>query len=233
MMRGFVGAILCGLGLSVASVLAAGPAVSAPAGAAPASAASPAPLGDAYSLATDPVSGAALPEQPVVYQYEGRELRFASQKNVERFQAHPDQYLAKVDAQLIEQQTAFYPLDTCLISGEKFGTMGKPIDVIYNNRLVRFCCPGCLKDFRKDPAASLARLDAAAIAKQTANYPLATCVVSGEKLGGDMGKPVDFVIGNRLVRFCCPGCAKDFSKEPAKYLKALDAAAAHRVTPAK
>ena len=34
------------------------------------------------------------------------------------------------------------------------------------------------------------------------------------------GKP------DRLVRFCCESCIKDFDQEPAKYLKAIDEAAA-------
>lgn len=65
-------------------------------------------------------------------------------------------------------------------------------------------------------------------------YPLKTCVVSGEKLGGDMGKPYIFTYKDpkikndpgREVRLCCPDCLKDFKKDPAKYLKKLDEAAA-------
>ncbi|HXC98893.1 MAG TPA: hypothetical protein VN048_06095 [Verrucomicrobiae bacterium] len=64
-------------------------------------------------------------------------------------------------------------------------------------------------------------------------YPLTTCVVSGEKLGGDMGAPVIFIYKDpkikndpgREVRFCCPDCVKDFKKDPAKYLKKIDDAA--------
>ena len=63
------------------------------------------------------------------------------------------------------------------------------------------------------------------------DYPLATCVVSGDKLGGDMGAPVDYIYKekgkpDRLVRFCCKDCIGDFEKDPAKYLKKLDDAAA-------
>lgn len=63
-----------------------------------------------------------------------------------------------------------------------------------------------------------------------AAYPLDTCVVSGDKLG-DMGKPYEYVHKqegkpDRTVLLCCKGCVKDFQKEPAKYLKALDEAAA-------
>jgi hypothetical protein len=64
-----------------------------------------------------------------------------------------------------------------------------------------------------------------------ADYPLDHCVVSGEKLEeGAMGGPVDYVHRedgkpDRLVRFCCKDCVKDFKKDPAKYLKKIDDAA--------
>ena len=69
------------------------------------------------------------------------------------------------------------------------------------------------------------------LARAKAAYPLDTCVVSGEKLEGDMGSPVDYVHKeagkpDRLVRFCCKGCIKDFQKDPAKFLKRIDDAAA-------
>jgi YHS domain-containing protein len=55
-------------------------------------------------------------------------------------------------------------------------------------------------------------------------YPLTTCVVSGEKLG-EMGKPHVIQYEGREVQFCCPRCEKEFKKDPAKYLKKIDAAA--------
>ena len=53
-------------------------------------------------------------------------------------------------------------------------------------------------------------------------YPLKTCVVSGEKLDGDMGKPYVFTHEGREIKLCCKSCLKDFKKDPAKYLKKLD-----------
>jgi hypothetical protein len=55
-------------------------------------------------------------------------------------------------------------------------------------------------------------------------YPLKTCVVSDEKFGGDMGDPYVFTYEGREVKLCCEGCLKDFKKNPAKYLKKMDAA---------
>jgi hypothetical protein len=62
-------------------------------------------------------------------------------------------------------------------------------------------------------------------------YPLTTCVVSGEDLGGDMGDAVDYTYKqdgqpDRLVRLCCEKCVPKFEKDPAKYLKLIDDAAA-------
>jgi hypothetical protein len=70
--------------------------------------------------------------------------------------------------------------------------------------------------------------------KEKTTYPLTTCVVSGEKLGGDMGDPYIFTYKDknikddpgREVRLCCKSCLKDFNKEPAKYLKKIDEAEA-------
>ena len=56
-------------------------------------------------------------------------------------------------------------------------------------------------------------------------YPLDTCVVTGAKLGGEMGKAVKYDYKGREIRFCCQGCIKTFEQDPAKYLKKLDDAA--------
>ena len=120
-----------------------------------------------------------------------------------------------------------YPLSTCIISGEPLGTMGEPVIKQYEGREVRFCCENCVGRFEKDVAGNLAKLDAAIIQDQKPLYPLLTCVVSGESLGGgEMGEPVDLVLGNRLVRLCCKMCAKDVKADPAKYLAKLDEAVA-------
>lgn len=54
-------------------------------------------------------------------------------------------------------------------------------------------------------------------------YPLDKCIVSDEKLG-EMGKPFVFVHEGQEIKLCCKSCQKDFKKDPAKYLKKLEAA---------
>lgn len=63
-----------------------------------------------------------------------------------------------------------YPLEACVVSDEKLGSMGKPAGYIYRvegqpDRLVLFCCSGCEDDFMKAPAKHLAKIDAAKASK--------------------------------------------------------------------
>jgi YHS domain-containing protein len=53
---------------------------------------------------------------------------------------------------------------------------------------------------------------------------LKTCPVSGEKLGGDMGEPYTFVYQGQEVKLCCSMCKAKFEKDPAKYIKKIQAA---------
>ena len=179
-------------------------------------------LGDPYPLATCPVTGLVLGENnpPIVLMHDGREVRFCSSQCIGTFQADPAGYLASIDTQIIEQQLGAYPLTTCPVSQELLGSMGDPVDYVYNNRLVRFCCTGCLRGFKKNPGPVLAILDKAVIAEQLADYPSESCPISGETLGS-MGAPIDYVIANRLVRLCCTGCVSAFYKNPAPLLAEL------------
>jgi len=52
---------------------------------------------------------------------------------------------------------------------------------------------------------------------------MTTCPVSGEKLG-EMGKPYTFAYQGQEVKLCCSGCKKDFDKDPAQYIKKIQAA---------
>lgn len=54
-----------------------------------------------------------------------------------------------------------YPLNTCVVSGQKLGEMGAPFVYEHEGREIKFCCKGCLKDFKKDPAKYLKMIDEA------------------------------------------------------------------------
>ena len=56
-------------------------------------------------------------------------------------------------------------------------------------------------------------------------FTLKNCPVSDEAIDdkGDM-KPHVFTYEGREIKLCCKGCLKDFNKEPAKYVKKIEAA---------
>ena len=123
----------------------------------------------------------------------------------------------------VQAQRATYPLDKCPISGEKLDE--KAVDNMVDGRLVRTCCDKCTAKLDGKKAEIFKEIDAGVIAAQKAAYPLETCPVSGEKLGGDPKMaPVDFVSGTRLVRFCCKDCIAKFEKDPSATMTKLDAA---------
>ena len=60
-----------------------------------------------------------------------------------------------------EKKPKPYTLKTCVVSGEKLGEMGKPVVYVYEGREVKFCCKDCIKDFKKDPAKYVKKIDEA------------------------------------------------------------------------
>ncbi len=182
------------------------------------------PKGDAYPLTTCPVTGAKLGSMgdPVSITHEGRDIKYCCAGCDKKFKENADEYIAKIDAEIIKQQSKTFPLDFCIVTDTKFNPKedGPPIDFVYKNRLIKVCCKPCVRKINEEPTKYLKILDEAIIKKQTEDYPLKTCVVTDGKLGG-MGKPYDIVHANQLVRFCCKGCEKSFRKNPNKYMKKI------------
>jgi YHS domain-containing protein len=181
-------------------------------------------LGGGYPLDTCVVSGEPLGSMgdPVVVKHEGREVKLCCEGCVDSFKKDPEKYLKKIDAAILDQQLPDYPLEVCLASGEKLGVMGDPYTFVYENRAIKLCCEGCASHFDggEEGDKMVKKLDKAVMEKQRKDYPLETCVVSGEKLGS-MSEPVEFVHAGKLVRICCEACVDQFEKNPAKYMKAI------------
>ena len=127
------------------------------------------------------------------------------------------------DAALIAAQKPCYPLTTCIVKGKPLGGGGdmKQVDMIYEGRLVSFCCSNCQAEFKKSPADYLKKLDDAIIQAQSADYPLDTCPNSGEKLDA---KAKVFVVGTKMIKTCCGDCQKEILADPSKAMAILDAA---------
>ena len=81
---------------------------------------------------------------------------------------------APTDSEIIAKARASYPLKTCLVSNEPLGSMGDATGYIHRtagkpDRVVFFCCEGCIDDFKADPAKFLKKVDDAAKTKPSAD----------------------------------------------------------------
>lgn len=190
----------------------------------PAPKAGEARVGEPYYLSDCPVSSKKLGSMgdPVIKIYDGREVRFCCPACPEKFEKDKAANLAKLDEKIIKDQGPLYPLKTSVVTEKALPV--KPVDFVYGNRLVRVGADSEKAEFLKNPKKYLEQLDKATIAAQSKDYPLKTCLVSKEELGGAMGKPVDIVVAGRLMRLCCDHCRKDIEKDPAKFVAAIDAA---------
>jgi hypothetical protein len=68
--------------------------------------------------------------------------------------SHPQQ--AKEEK---KEEVKPYKPDTCIVSDEKLGEMGKPVVFVHEGQEIKLCCKGCRKDFDKDRAKYLKKLE--------------------------------------------------------------------------
>jgi YHS domain-containing protein len=121
-----------------------------------------------YPLSTCLITGEKLGGsmgKPVVITAEDREIKFCCKGCLQQYQKNPADYMKKLEA--AEQQAARknpYPLDTCLVLGEKLGSMGEGYTFVYEDKEIKLCCSGCLNTFKKDTAKYLKKLE---LAKKT------------------------------------------------------------------
>lgn len=134
----------------------------------------------------------------------------------------------------------------CPVEG---GKVDPEVTVTHEGKVVAFCCAGCDETFKADPAKYLAIIakeprnqadGEKGEAKEDAKHEEgehgeaekgqgegeekeaklnAKCPVSGDD--ADPKMTADYK--GRAVAFCCEDCAKDFEKNPKKYLASLEA----------
>ncbi|MDX1679976.1 MAG: hypothetical protein R3242_04515 [Akkermansiaceae bacterium] len=56
------------------------------------------------------------------------------------------------------QAAKSYPLEVCIVSDEKLGSMGEPVVIEHEGQEVKFCCDSCIPSFKKDPEKYLSKL---------------------------------------------------------------------------
>jgi YHS domain-containing protein len=121
-----------------------------------------------------------------------------------KFKKDPDKYVKG----LAEQRAVLAKLDkvqvACPVTGEELDPT-KQIE--HDGEKLTFCCGGCIRKFKQDPAKYKAGL--------AASYTYQTkCPVSGERI--DPASSTVLPTGETIY-FCCDGCAKKLLADPAKY----------------
>jgi hypothetical protein len=173
-----------------------------------------------YPVATCVISDELLEEGEIVdVVVEGRLVRVCCSGCARRVKAAPARAIAKIDRAVIDQQVAAYPLKTCLKNIQE-PLSGSAVNAVVGTRLVRTCCLDCAQQVKAEPAAFMRTLDAAYTAQQLPDYAVETCVVSDEPLDEDA---LNVLYGNTLVRLCCKGCHRTFTKEPELFMKKIGA----------
>jgi YHS domain-containing protein len=70
--------------------------------------------------------------------------------------------LAGFAAEKKDDKAKPYPLETCVVSGEKLGSGDmKAYTFVHEGQEVKLCCKSCLKDFKKEPAKYMKKIQEA------------------------------------------------------------------------
>lgn len=75
------------------------------------------------------------------------------------FSSCKQQETATTESASAEAAGKAYPLDVCIVSGEKLGSMGDPVVITHEGQQIKFCCDSCVPKFRKDPDKYLTQLE--------------------------------------------------------------------------
>ena len=67
--------------------------------------------------------------------------------------------LAVLAADKKDSKAKPYPLKTCIVSDEKLDSMGEPYVFTHEGQEIKLCCKSCQKDFKKDPAKYLKKIE--------------------------------------------------------------------------
>ena len=98
-----------------------------------------------------------------------------------------------------------YPLDYCVVSNEKLGSMGKPVVFIYENQEIKLCCKECRQDFDADPKKFLDKINNPSKDVKPST-PASTTSQSGIV--------VQLTVDGLVCNFCASNITKTFTKLP-------------------
>ncbi len=98
--------------------------------------------------------------EPHVLVEDSQEIKLCCKSCLKDFNKDKKALMAKVAE--ASKKVKPYKLDTCAVSGEKFGgDMGEPVVFVYKGQEIKLCCKDCMGDFNKDKDAILKKVAAA------------------------------------------------------------------------
>ncbi|GMU24230.1 MAG: hypothetical protein AMXMBFR13_43060 [Phycisphaerae bacterium] len=135
--------------------------------------------------------------------FEGRKVFFCCDDCIEKFKKAPAKYLPALYKQVYPQRIQA----TCPVMG---GAVDPEVSVEHEGHKVYFCCEGCDKKFKKEPAKYLAKL------KESYTTQV-HCPVTGNPI--DLAQSLEEK--DRTVYFCSEACIAKYKADPKKYAQAL------------
>lgn len=63
------------------------------------------------------------------------------------------------DGEHKDKKAKAYPLDKCIVTDEELGGHGKPYVFTHEGQEIKLCCKDCLKDFKKEPAKYMKKIE--------------------------------------------------------------------------
>lgn len=98
--------------------------------------------------------------EPYVLVENGQEIKLCCKSCLKDFNKDKVALMAKVAE--ANKKVKPYKLDTCAVSGEKFGgDMGEPVVFVYKSQEIKLCCKDCVGEFNKDKDGILKKVAAA------------------------------------------------------------------------
>ena len=98
-----------------------------------------------------------------------------------------------------------YPLDYCVVSNEKLGSMGQPVVFIFENQEIKLCCKECRKDFDADPKKFLEKIN---------NPSKEVKPPAQAETPSQSGVVVQLTVDGLVCNFCATNISKSFTKLP-------------------
>jgi len=186
----------------------------------------PKPQPAAVPQTTCPVLGGKI-NKDLYADYQGKRVYFCCAGCADEFKKDPAKYVKKLEDAGVTLEKTPVPQTTCPVLG---GKINKDLYADYQGKRVYFCCAACADEFKKDPAKYVKKLEDAGVTLEKTPVPQTACPV----LGGKINKELFADYQGKRVYFCCAGCADEFKKDPAKYVKKLeDAGVTLEKTPAE